>query len=160
MPHGENTCGDELRSGGSYVLLATSSKRMYQRKILKEVSLNRNTGFPGGSVVKNPPAMQKIPETWVRSLGQEDPGRRAWPPTPVFLPGEFHGQRSLVGCSPWGRRESDTHNCISTCLSIHPSTYPATCLIYQSCILSLSLYLSIHPFYLSNIIHPSTYLPI
>ena len=27
--------------------------------------------------------------------------------TPVFLPGEFHGQRSLVGCSPWGHKESD-----------------------------------------------------
>ena len=34
--------------------------------------------------------------------------RRKWQPTPVFLPGESHGQRSLVGCSPWGRTESDT----------------------------------------------------
>ena len=34
--------------------------------------------------------------------------RRKWQPTPVFLPGEFHGQRSLVGYSPWGRKESDT----------------------------------------------------
>ena len=34
--------------------------------------------------------------------------RRQWPPTPVFLPGKSHGQRSLVGCSPWGRKESDT----------------------------------------------------
>ena len=33
--------------------------------------------------------------------------RRAWQPTPVFLPGEFHGQRSLVGYSLWGRKESD-----------------------------------------------------
>ena len=31
-----------------------------------------------------------------------------WLPTPVFLPGEFHGQRSLAGYSPWGRKESDT----------------------------------------------------
>ena len=31
-----------------------------------------------------------------------------WQPTPVFLPGESHGQRSLVGYSPWGRKESDT----------------------------------------------------
>ena len=36
------------------------------------------------------------------------PWRRAWGPTPVFLPGESHGQRSLAGCSPWGRKESDT----------------------------------------------------
>ena len=34
--------------------------------------------------------------------------RKRWHPTPVLLPGKFHGQRSLVGCSPWGREESDT----------------------------------------------------
>ena len=34
--------------------------------------------------------------------------RRQWQLTPVLLPGESHGQRSLVGCSPWGREESDT----------------------------------------------------
>ena len=33
--------------------------------------------------------------------------RRQWHPTPVLLPGESHGRRSLVGCSPWGREESD-----------------------------------------------------
>ena len=33
--------------------------------------------------------------------------RRQWQPTPVFLPGKSHGWRSLVGCSPWGREESD-----------------------------------------------------
>ena len=35
------------------------------------------------------------------------PWRRAWQPTPVFLPGESHGQKSLVGYRPWGRHESD-----------------------------------------------------
>ena len=35
-------------------------------------------------------------------------GRRQWHPTPVLLPGKSHGRRSLVGCSPWGREESDT----------------------------------------------------
>ena len=34
--------------------------------------------------------------------------RRQWHPAPVLLPGKSHGQRSLVGCSPWGREESDT----------------------------------------------------
>ena len=34
--------------------------------------------------------------------------RRQWHPTPVLLPGKSHGQRSLVGCTPWGRKESDT----------------------------------------------------
>ena len=56
-------------------------------------------------MVKNLPAMQ---ETWIQSLGWKDPWRRKWQPTPVFLPGEFHGQRSLAGYSPWGCKESDT----------------------------------------------------
>ena len=54
--------------------------------------------------VKNLPAMQEI---WVKSLGQEDPLEKGWQPTPVFLPGEFHGQKSLVGYSPQGHKESD-----------------------------------------------------
>ena len=41
--------------------------------------------------LKDLPAMW---EAWVRSLGQEDPWRRKWQPTPVFLPSKFHGQRS------------------------------------------------------------------
>ena len=55
-------------------------------------------------MVKNLPAMQ---ETWVWSLGQEIPWRRKWLPTPIFLPGESHGQRNLVGYSPWGHKELD-----------------------------------------------------
>ena len=51
-------------------------------------------------VVKNPSAKAGDIETWVRSLGVKIPWRRAWQPTPVFLPGESHGQRSLVGYSP------------------------------------------------------------
>ena len=43
-------------------------------------------------------------DPWVRKI----PQRRAWQPTPVFLPGESHGQRSLGGYSPWGSKESDT----------------------------------------------------
>ena len=40
--------------------------------------------------------------------------RRKWPPTPVLLPGESHGQRSLAGYSPWGRKESDTTEQLNT----------------------------------------------
>ena len=43
-------------------------------------------------MVKKLPAMW---ETWVRSLGQEDPLEKGWQLTPVFLPGEFHGWRDL-----------------------------------------------------------------
>ena len=55
-------------------------------------------------MVKRLPAMR---ETWVRSLGREDPWRRKSQPTPVLLPGKFHGQRSLVSYSPWDCKESD-----------------------------------------------------
>ena len=47
-------------------------------------------------------------ETQVRSLDQEDPLEEEMQPTPVFLPGESHRQRSLVGSSPWGGKESAT----------------------------------------------------
>ena len=49
-----------------------------------------------------------MPKTSVQSRGWEDPWRRKWQPTPVFLPGESHGWRSLVGYSPRGCKESDT----------------------------------------------------
>jgi len=42
------------------------------------------------------------------------PWRRAWQPTPVFFLGEPHGQRSLVGCSPWGCKELDVTERLST----------------------------------------------
>jgi len=43
-------------------------------------------------------------DLWVRKI----PWRKTWQPTPVFLPGQSHGQRSLVGYSPWGHKEFDT----------------------------------------------------
>ena len=54
--------------------------------------------------VKCPLARQ---ETQVRSLVWKDPRRRKWQPTAVLLPSKSHGQRSLVGYSPWGTKESD-----------------------------------------------------
>ena len=55
-------------------------------------------------VVKNPPVsagdMRQGFDPWVRKI----PWRRAWQPTPVSLSGESHGQRSLVGYSPWACR--------------------------------------------------------
>ena len=53
--------------------------------------------------LKNLPAMR---ETWVQSLGWEDALEEGMATTPVFLPGESHGQKSLAGYSPWGRKES------------------------------------------------------
>ena len=50
------------------------------------------------------------------------PGRREWLPTPVFLPGEFHGQRTLVGFSLWGHIESDTTEQLTFSLFFHSSS--------------------------------------
>ena len=55
-------------------------------------------------MVKNPPAVQ---ETSVPPLSWEDPLEKEMATTPVFLPGESHGQRSLVSYCPWGHKELD-----------------------------------------------------
>ena len=55
-------------------------------------------------IVKN---LHAALESQVQLLGQEDPLEKGMQPTPVFLPGKFHGQRSLAGYSPWGHKESD-----------------------------------------------------
>ena len=65
-------------------------------------------GFPCGSSGKEPVCQcrrlkKRGFEPWVRKI----PWRRAWKSTPVFLPGECHGQRSLAGCSPQGHKQSD-----------------------------------------------------
>jgi len=65
-------------------------------------------GFPGGSAVKNPPAGQKTQETQVRSLSGEDPLEKGLATSPVFLPGESHGQVNVAGDSPCGCKELDT----------------------------------------------------
>ena len=55
-------------------------------------------------MVKNLPAIQ---ETQIRSQGQEDPLEKEMATHSSVLPGKFHGQRSLVGYSPWACKESD-----------------------------------------------------
>ena len=69
-----------------------------------DITLAIHMGFPGGSDGKE----SAVQETQVQSLGWEVRRRREWLPIPVFLPGEFHGQRSLVGYHSWGHKELDT----------------------------------------------------
>ena len=72
-------------------------------KFLETYNLLR-LGFPGGSVAKVCLKCRRtVFESWLGKI----PWRRKWQPTPVFLPGEFHGQRSLVGYSAWGHKELD-----------------------------------------------------
>ena len=58
--------------------------------------------------VRNLPAMQERPrfDPWAGKI----PWTRKWQPTPVFLPGEFHGQRSLECCSPWVAKSQTQRN--------------------------------------------------
>ena len=69
------------------------------RTLLKQLSTH--------TAVKKPPAnagdMRHEFDPWVGKI----PWRRKWQPTPIFLPGKPHGQRSLVGYSPWGHEDSD-----------------------------------------------------
>ena len=66
------------------------------------VNVQKGVGFPGGSVGKESACDTGDPGSIPGS------GRREWQPTPVFLPGESHGQNSLVGYSPRGCKESET----------------------------------------------------
>ena len=65
-------------------------------------------------------------DPWIRKL----PWRRAWQPTPVFLPGESHGQRSLADYSPWGHKGSDKTEqlsmCACACAHTHTHTHTHT----------------------------------
>ena len=56
-------------------------------------------------------------EMQFRSLGWEDPLEKEMATIPVFLPGEFHGQRSLAGYSPWGLKELDTTDRLTVSLT-------------------------------------------
>ena len=72
-----------------------------------------------GSVVKNLPA--NVGRRCEFNPQVRKTPRRTWQPTPVFLPRESHGQRSLGGCSPWGSKMSDATEQLSTA---HYSTCP------------------------------------
>ena len=98
--------------------------RYFQRGLVPMKCLKRSCGvvllsamdFPGGSDGKESAYNAGDPgfNPWVGKISW----RRKWQPTPVFLSGKSHGRRSLVGYSPWGRKESDTewlHLCVSEC---------------------------------------------
>ena len=80
-------------------------------------------GFSGGTVGKESTCQFRRHKRsefnpWVRKI----PWRRTWQPTLVFLPGQSHGQRSLVGYSPWGHKESDTTE--RACTHTHERAHP------------------------------------
>ena len=92
--------------GGGARDLASSRAALQQRRpggVGEMPSPLNSQGFPGGAHGKESAWQCRRHkrhrfDPWVGKI----PWRRAWQPTPVFLPGEFHGQRSLVDYSPWG----------------------------------------------------------
>ena len=85
--------------------------------------------------VKNPTAVQETGrfDLWAKKI----PWRMEWLPSPVFLPGEFHEMRSLVGCNPWGCKESDITEQLT--LSLHFSEVQLP-FVYWSCNLAKCFY--------------------
>ena len=95
-------------------------------------------GFPGGVSRKESACQHRKYKRCVRKI----PWRRKWQPTPVFLPGKSHGQRSLVGYRPQGLREpvltEHTHTCVTQapghwCSPSHLALRPLLlCVVFQS----------------------------
>ena len=89
------------------IILISEKKKCNPKVKLSPVPLDLRTlystwGFPGGASGKEPVCKCRRCrlDPWVRKI----PWRRSWQPTPVFLPGEAQGERSLAGYSPWCRR--------------------------------------------------------
>ena len=118
-----NVCSNKGSEYSHYTVI------MQQREKLNScLKYSLGGAFPGGPPLKNPPAIQ---ETWVSIPGPRSPWRKAWQPTPVFLPGESHGLRSLVGYRPSGHKGSDmtevterstAHSTCTGCRRLNPKS--------------------------------------
>ena len=95
-------------SGWNHVLAKPTAQKIGE-PITKKIALGRLTSraCPTGSEVKNLHTGDTGDSGLIPRSGRF-PWSRAWQSTPVFLPGESHGQRSLGGYSPWGCKELDT----------------------------------------------------
>ena len=99
------------RDGGSWwaAVYGVAQSRTRLKRLSSSSSILLQASLVA-QLVKNPSVSVRPGfDPWVGKV----PWRRAWQPTPVFLPGESHGQRSLVGYSPWGHKESDTAESLS-----------------------------------------------
>ena len=82
-------------------------------------------GFPGSNSVKEPGCQcRRCKRLEFQPWGRKLPWRGKWQPSPVFLPGKSHGQRSLAGYSPWGRKRVGHNLSTEHAHSLDPSPYP------------------------------------
>ena len=143
LPHKEKLSDDTaFGNGDTFLLVSFSSLSLHplsgiavaamgspadKRLCLPMKGNRRRMQFCGPStslVAQTVKHLSTMQETQVRSLGWEDPMGRKWQSTPVLLPGKSHGQRSLVGYSPWGCKESDT-----TVKAQHEGALPPPCIV-------------------------------
>ena len=86
-----------------------------ESSLFLDVKYFKILGYLGAAVVKNPPAnAEDAKRYWFNPWFRKIPWRRIWQPAPIFLPGKFHGQRSLADYSSRGRKVSDTTEHIHT----------------------------------------------
>ena len=74
-------------------------------------------------IVKNPPTNAGDLRNW----GWEDTLEAAWQPTPVYLPGKNHGQKSLAGYSPWGQKKVDATERLAAAAAKSLQSCPTLC---------------------------------
>ena len=107
-------CFESLKVDDEWVNKATK----YGKRVFLDHMSSMNLGFPSGSVVRNRLPMQEMQrcgfDPWVGKISWN----RKWQPIPVFLPGKSHGQRSLVGISPWDCKQLYTSEHAHTHVSL------------------------------------------
>ena len=98
---------ESKREGSGWERVASPHHPTFKKQLWERRSTHSGGGgFPGGSVVKSPCQDKRHGfDPWVGKI----PWSRKWQPAPVFLPEEFHGQRSLVACNPWGCKDTTEH---------------------------------------------------
>ena len=112
-------------------LNSISCDRPQEKRILKRIHTHTHIyiGFPGGAGGKESVCQcRRHKRLGFNSWFEKIPWRRIWQPTPVFLPGESHDQKSLSGFGPWDCKESDWSN-----LAYLPYIYIYVCMyVYKS----------------------------
>ena len=117
-------------------LLASRPKASWKQKV-DDIDSQLNTTFPGGTSEESAGQGRRFKRWGFDPWVGKNPCSRKWQPTPVFLPGKFHVQGSLVGSSPCGHKESDTTSTANQ-KNVHE-------LITHSTSLSLILSLEVFP---------------
>ena len=144
QPSKGNKSWPMLQHGWSKDIMLKWSKPVTKGQILYD-----STSFPGGSDRKSVCLKCGRPrfDSWVGKI----PWRRKWQSTPGLMPGKSHGQRSLVGYSPWGRKGSDTTEWLHFLSFFLYILFPTHLLSLVSCVIGLLPRIAARPAYPKNV---------